>query len=91
MTDEIELPETLTATELLLFSIERRIGRIADALERNEHLTLHVERLADALGAIALTLDCATEAVEGKDGVARCVIRTHKSSPNILSFQDEAE
>jgi hypothetical protein len=90
-----EAPETIATSELLLFSIEKRIGRVATSLEGIakaggvEELTRHVDRLATAISNIAYTLDCVTETVTGEDGVERCSIRTHDSRPNMLAVRDE--
>lgn len=81
----IELPDTLSATELLLLSLEQRFGRIATAVEGVGELTRQVSRLADAFSSIAATLDCLTESVEGNDGQSRCTLRTHGTSPLLLS------
>jgi hypothetical protein len=87
--------DTISSAELLWFSIDRRLGRVVAALENGNRgvdvLALEVSRLADAFGNIADTLSCLTESVEGKDGVARCTVRTHAISPNVLSFQDSSE
>jgi hypothetical protein len=90
----IELPDTLSATELVLLSLEHRFGRIATALEDSaaaakniDGLTAQVERLADAFTSIAATLDCLTESVEGEDGRSRCTLRTFDARPSILSLR----
>jgi hypothetical protein len=95
----IDLPDTLSATELLLLSLEHRFGRIATALEGTaaaakniDGLTAQVSRLADAFSSIAETLSCLTETVEGQDGQSRCTLRTHKMSPGLLSmFEGELQ
>lgn len=87
--------DTIPLHDLLLLGVEHRLGRIANALEKDAaikcELTAQVARLADAMGFIALTFNTLTECVEGKDGETRCTIRTHKSSPNFLSFAGEEQ
>jgi methyl-accepting chemotaxis protein len=89
--DHIEDLPPLTAAELLLFSIDKRSGRLADAAEGIDELTAQVSRLADAFESIAATLNCLTENVEGADGVSRCVVRTRDTVPNALSQRDDHE
>jgi hypothetical protein len=100
-TDEVELPP-LHADELFLLSIETRLGRVADALEKTANavtagrddiagFSAQVNRLADALDSIAAVFGCITESVEGADGVSRCVIRTRDTVPGSLSFRDDGE
>jgi hypothetical protein len=95
--------EMISIGELLLLSIETRIGRIADACEaankiktagRNDivGLTAQVERLANAFEAMAGFVGCLTESVEGQDGVARCYLRTRDDNHGwFLSERDERE
>jgi hypothetical protein len=82
---------TTSTKELTLWSIDRHLARIANATDNVDFLTLNLGRIASALEDIASTLSCLTESVEGKDGVARCTVRTHAISPNVLSFQDSSE
>lgn len=93
--------ETISVGELLLLSIETRIGRIATACETSNKikaasrddivgLTAQVHRIADALDSIAAVFGCITESVEGKDGKYRGYIRHDRTTGNILSFANEA-
>ncbi len=85
--------ETISTEEMHLFSIDRRLGRIASALENGNRgadiLTLEISRLADAFGIIADVLSCLTETVEGADRKERCVLRTFSTPPNFLAMSDE--
>lgn len=97
-------PELISTGELLLLSVETRIGRIADALEtankiktadRNDivGLTEGVNRIADALGSIAAVFGCVTESVESDaDGVTRCYVRTRDDNHGFfLGQRDERD
>jgi hypothetical protein len=101
--DEGELPP-LHADELFLLSIETRLGRVADALEKTANavtagrdditgLTAQVTRLADAFEAMAGVMACVTESVESDaDGVTRCYVRTRDDNHGFLLGQrDERE
>lgn len=94
--------DMLSPTELILLSLEHRLGRTATALEaaakatasraaNAEELTNQVSRLADAFEAMAGYIGCVMQSVEGADGVSRCYVRTsdHPSQAFVLSAVDE--
>lgn len=90
-------PDTISVTELAALSIERRFGRIADALERladaAERIadaTPDVARIANAAELLTSTLACLTEEVEGEDGQTRCTLRSHDSRPLGLSMSGQS-
>jgi hypothetical protein len=101
-TNEAELPP-LHADELFLLSIETRLGRVADALEKTANavtagrdditgLTQQVTRLADALDSIAEIFGEVTAKVKGvDDGFTRRTLRTCDVSPLALTTYDHGE
>jgi uncharacterized protein Yka (UPF0111/DUF47 family) len=97
-------PEMISIGELLLLSVETRIGRIADALEtankiKATHrddiagLTANINRLADAFEAMAGVMACVTESVQSDaDGVTRCYVRTRDDNHGFfLGQRDERD
>jgi hypothetical protein len=96
--------EMISIGELLLLSVETRIGRIAEALETAakvkaagadniEALTQQVHRLADAFEAMAGVMACVTEDVQSDaDGVTRCYVRTRDDNHGFfLGQRDERD
>ena len=93
----------LHADELFLLSIETRLGRVADALEKTANaatagrdditgLTAQVTRLAHALDCISEIFDAVTAKSKGvDDGVIRRTLRTCDSSPTALTTYDHGE
>jgi hypothetical protein len=86
-------PETISVSELAALSIDRRFGRIADALEkladaatRIADLGPDVTRIAVAAELLTGTLACLTEEVEGADGQTRCTLRSHDARPGVMGM-----
>lgn len=79
--------ETLSAVELLFLSVDKRIGRIADAAEES---TRHIARVADALASIASKLNEVIETVTTDDGDKGGSLRVHEIKPNTLLYSLEA-
>ncbi len=75
--------ETLSAVELLFLSVEKRVGRIADAAEET---TRQITRVADALECIASKFELLTESVETENGKPYGTLRVHDARPNWLSM-----
>ena len=93
----------LHADELFLLSIETRMGRIADALEKTANavtagrdditgLTAQVTRLADAFEVMAGFIGCITETVESDvDGKTRCYVRTRDDNHGFFLSQRDGD
>lgn len=78
--------ETLSAVELLFLSVEKRVGRIADATEES---TRHIARVADALESIASKFEQFTDVVEAENGKRYATLRVHDARPNWLRMMKE--